>query len=107
MLYNARVLVYGYYERNASSAITYDVYQRLENLNVPISKLLDGFDLGTGWKCCSIARHQEIREQLIVVVRDFMETEKWAWLELLEYELGYLVVKVGKTVPPPPIRAKC
>ena len=69
------------YERNASSSNINNVYQRLENLNVPISKLLDVvdleadgnvlLDLGTGWGVVAIAATKRYRNKFLAVGLDF------------------------------------
>jgi ubiquinone/menaquinone biosynthesis C-methylase UbiE len=72
------------YERNASTSNTNSVYQRLENLNVPISKLLDEIDLeadgsilldlGTGWGVVAIAAAKRYGDNFLAVGLDFSPT---------------------------------
>jgi len=69
------------YERNASKSSLNNVYQRLENLNIPISKLLDAIDLeadgniildlGTGWGVVAIAAAKRYGDKLLLVALDF------------------------------------
>jgi len=69
------------YERRALSSNTNGVYQRLENLNVPISKLLDAIDLeadgnllldlGTGLGVVSIAATKRYGNRFFAVGLDF------------------------------------
>lgn len=73
--------VYDSYERKASSSNINNVYQRLENLNVPISKLLDAIDLetdgnilldlGTGWGVVAIAATKRYGNKFLAVGLDF------------------------------------
>ena len=69
------------YERNASSSNINNVYKRLENLDIPISKLLDAIDdethgntlldLGTGWGVVAIAAAKKYRNRFLTVGLDF------------------------------------
>jgi len=69
------------YERSALSSSVKNVYQRLENLDVPISKLLDTIDLevsgknfldlGTGWGVVAIAAARKFGDKSLVVGLDF------------------------------------
>lgn len=69
------------YQRNASTSNMNSVYQRLENLNVPISKLLDEIDLeadgsilldlGTGWGVVAIAAAKRYGDNFLAVGLDF------------------------------------
>jgi len=73
--------VYDSYERKASSSNINNIYQRLENLNVPISKLLDAIDLetdgntlldlGTGWGVVAIAATKRYGNKFLAVGLDF------------------------------------
>ncbi len=73
--------VYDSYDKKASSSSIQDVYQRLENLRVPISKLLDEIeieadgdmllDLGTGWGVVAIAATKKYGKRFFAVGLDF------------------------------------
>jgi len=72
--------VYDSYEKGALSSNINNVYQRLENLNVPISKLLDAIDLepdgnilldlGTGWGVLAIAATKRYGNKFLAVGLD-------------------------------------
>jgi len=74
-------LVYNSYDSKASLSNINSVYQRLEDLNVPISKLLDAIhleangdvllDLGTGWGVVAIAATKRYGNKFLAVGLDF------------------------------------
>lgn len=78
---NLKKSVYDSYERRALSSNINNVYQRLENLNVPVSKLLDAIDLeadggmlldlGTGLGVVAIAATKRYRNRFFAVGLDF------------------------------------
>jgi len=78
---NLKKSVYNSYERRTLSSNINNVYQRLENLNVPISKLLDAIDLeadsaalldlGTGLGVIVIAATKKYGNKFFAVGLDF------------------------------------
>ena len=73
--------VYNSYDGKASLSNINNVYQRLENLDIPISKLLDAIDdethgntlldLGTGWGVVAIAAARRYGNRFLTVGLDF------------------------------------